>query len=139
MFYKRFMDVQKLPEDDKDRSKNDGVTTYNILCDKYIMLALVDMLALLCEFFVNARVCVTLIVTLLARQPPNGSWPPHSRGFYITYNDAPQSVGLLWPSDQLVTETSTCQHTTLTTDEHPCLRWDSNPQSQQASGRRPTP
>jgi hypothetical protein len=22
---------------------------------------------------------------------------------------------------------------------HPCLRWDSNPQSQQASGRRPTP
>ena len=29
--------------------------------------------------------------------------------------------------------------TTLTTDEHPCPRWDSNPQSQQASGRRPTP
>ena len=29
--------------------------------------------------------------------------------------------------------------TTLTTDRHPCPRWDSNPQSQQASGRRPTP
>ena len=28
---------------------------------------------------------------------------------------------------------------TLTTDKHPCPRWDSNPQSQQASGRRPTP
>jgi len=27
--------------------------------------------------------------------------------------------------------------TTLTTDRHPCLRWDLNPQSQQASGRRP--
>jgi len=26
-----------------------------------------------------------------------------------------------------------------TTDKHPCHRWDSNPQSQQASGRRPTP
>jgi hypothetical protein len=30
-------------------------------------------------------------------------------------------------------------HTTLTTDRHICTpRWDSNPQSQQASGRRPT-
>jgi hypothetical protein len=29
--------------------------------------------------------------------------------------------------------------TTFTTDKHRCPRWDSNPQSQQASGRRPTP
>jgi hypothetical protein len=29
--------------------------------------------------------------------------------------------------------------TTLTTDRHPCLRWDSNPQSQQASGCILTP
>ena len=42
-------------------------------------------------------------------------------------------------NDQLVAETCTWQHTTLTTDKHPCPRWDSNPQSQQASGRRPTP
>jgi len=35
-------------------------------------------------------------------------------------NNALQSVGLLWTSDQLVAETSTCQHTTLTTDKHPC-------------------
>ena len=27
--------------------------------------------------------------------------------FLITHNDAPQSVGLLWTSDQLVAETST--------------------------------
>jgi hypothetical protein len=27
--------------------------------------------------------------------------------FYITYNDASQSVGLLWTSDKLVAETST--------------------------------
>ena len=27
----------------------------------------------------------------------------------------------------------------LTTDKHPCPHWDSNPRSQQASGRRPTP
>src|SRR5215510_16553320 len=28
-----------------------------------------------------------------------GLWPPRSRGFLITHNDAPQSVGLLWSSD----------------------------------------
>ena len=32
---------------------------------------------------------------------------------------AAQSVGLLWTSDQLVAETSTWQHTTLTTDKYP--------------------
>jgi len=63
-----------------------------------------------------------------------GSWAPHSRGFWITHNDAPQSVGLLWTSDQLATETSSWQHTTLTTQRHSCPRQDSNPQSQQASG-----
>jgi len=55
----------------------------------------------------------------------------------ITHNDAPQSVGLPWKSDP--SETSTWQHTTLTTDKYPCPRWDSNPQSQEASGWRPTP
>jgi hypothetical protein len=50
---------------------------------------------------------------------PSGPGPPHSRGFYFTHNDAPQSVGLLWTSDQLVAETSTWQHTTLTTDKYP--------------------
>jgi hypothetical protein len=29
------------------------------------------------------------------------------RGLVITHNDAPQSVGLLWTSDQLVAKTST--------------------------------
>jgi len=61
-----------------------------------------------------------------APPPPSGPWPPHSRGFLITHNDAPQSVGLLWTSDRLVAQTSTWQHT--------CPRWDSNPQSQQVSG-----
>jgi hypothetical protein len=52
--------------------------------------------------------------------PQCGLWPPRSRGFLITHNDAPQSVELLWTSDQLVAETSTWQHTTNTTDKHPC-------------------
>jgi hypothetical protein len=34
-------------------------------------------------------------------------WPSRPRGFLITHNDVPQSVGLLWTSDQLVAETST--------------------------------
>jgi hypothetical protein len=38
-------------------------------------------------------------------------------------------------SDQLVAVISTWQHTT---DKHLCPRSDSNPQSQQANGRRPT-
>ena len=59
--------------------------------------------------------------------------------FLDQHNDAPQSVGLLWTSDQLVAEASTWQHTTFTRNRHPCPRWDSNPQSQQTSGRRPTP
>ena len=40
----------------------------------------------------------------------------------LTHNDAAQSVGLPWTSDQLVAETSTWQHTTLTTDKYPCPR-----------------
>jgi hypothetical protein len=34
-------------------------------------------------------------------------WTPRPRGFLITRNDAPQSVELLWTSDQLVADTST--------------------------------
>jgi hypothetical protein len=34
-------------------------------------------------------------------------WPPRSRGFVVTHNDVPHSVGLLWTSEQLVAETST--------------------------------
>jgi len=64
---------------------------------------------------------------------------PHRWGFYITHGDAPQSVGLLWTSGQLVAGTFTWQHTTLTRDRHPCPWWDSNPRSQQGSGPSPTP
>ena len=59
--------------------------------------------------------------------------------FYVAHNDAPQSVGILWTSDQLVAQTSTWQHTRLTRDKHPYLRGDPNPQYQQAYGRRHMP
>jgi len=39
-----------------------------------------------------------------------------------SHNDAPQSVGLFWTSDQTDAETSPWQNTTITTDKHPCPR-----------------
>ena len=75
------------------------------------------------------------------------SLPTHSRcrgllSHLITLKDThthTESVGLPWTNDQPDTETSTGQETTLTRDRHPCPRRDSNPQSQQANGRRLTP
>jgi hypothetical protein len=44
----------------------------------------------------------------LARQPPVGQdLLIHEEYIRITQNDAPQSVGLLWTSDQFVADTST--------------------------------
>jgi len=45
----------------------------------------------------------------------SGTGPPYSRGFKITHNDAPQSLGIHGTSDRHVPETSTRQYTTLTT------------------------
>ena len=58
-----------------------------------------------------------------------------------SHSDTPHSVGLLWTGDRPVAETPTWQHTTPARERerHPCPQQDSNPQSQQASGRRPTP
>ena len=58
---------------------------------------------------------------------------------FRSHNDAAQSVELLWTSNQLVAQTSTRQHTTLTTDKHPCPRRDSNPRSQKAAELRLRP
>ena len=56
-----------------------------------------------------------------------------------SHPDTPHSIGLLWTSDQSVAETSTWQHTTLTTDIHPCPRGILNQNLKQASGHRSTP
>jgi hypothetical protein len=62
-----------------------------------------------------------------------------SRNLDHTQMDKPHLVWLFWTSDQPDTETATWQHKTFTRQRHPCPRRDSNPQSQQASVRRPTP
>jgi hypothetical protein len=64
------------------------------------------------------------------------------QGLLIRYHiqlDTPHSVGFVRTSDQYDAGTSTWQHATLTRDRHLYHRRDSNPQSQKASGRRPTP
>ena len=55
-----------------------------------------------------------------------------------SHSNTPHSAGLLWTSDWTVADIY-WQHTKFTTDRHPCFRRESNLQSQQASGPRPTP
>ena len=62
--------------------------------------------------FVNGR-DFNFILILETCIPPRGAaarrgpWPHYSRRFQITQNDAPNSVGLLCTSDQLVAQTCT--------------------------------
>jgi len=52
--------------------------------------------------------CVHILCLFVLGQTATSGPGPHlPRGFYITINDAPQSAGFLWTSDQLVAETST--------------------------------
>jgi hypothetical protein len=73
----------------------------------------------------------------------HGTTPPVGQGLLIIeasrfHSDTPHSVGLLRTSDQPDAETSKWQQITLTRDRHPCLRRDSNPQSQHMNGGTPT-
>jgi hypothetical protein len=61
---------------------------------------------------------IIIIIIIIISDTAAGYGLLVSRGFLITHNDAPQSVGPLWTSDQLVAETSTWQHTTHTTNIH---------------------
>jgi hypothetical protein len=75
--------------------------------------------------------------------PPMGQYPPLCQGPLTveasrSHSDTPHSVGLLWTGEQPVAETSTWQYVTLIRERHPWPRRDSNPQSQQANGWRPT-
>jgi len=51
-----------------------------------------------------------------------------------SHSETPHSVGILWMNNRPGLETSPWRHTTFRQ-----YRRDSNPQSQQASGRRPKP
>jgi hypothetical protein len=64
---------------------------------------------------------------------------PVGQGLINIETSLSHSVGILWTSDQPKADTSTRQHTTLARHRLPCLRRDSNTQSQQPSGHKPTP
>ena len=80
---------------------------------------------------------------------PLDEWSARRRDLYLTtHNTHNRQISMLpvgfEPTisaverpDQLVAETSTWQHTTLTTDKYPCPRWYSNPRSQHVSGLWP--
>ena len=50
---------------------------------------------------------LSIVFLLFGATAQRGPRPPQSRVFWMTHNDAPQSVGLLWMSDRPVAETST--------------------------------
>jgi hypothetical protein len=64
------------------------------------------------RMYICAKLLLFIIFSGTVAQ--RGLWHPRSRGFVITHNDTPKTVGLLWTSDQLVAETSTLQHTQQT-------------------------
>jgi hypothetical protein len=103
-----------------------------------------------CELFCSTSDCFEFLTSQYSPQHPVKAFlfmaeqPPVGQDLLIiedswSYSDTPHSVALLWTSDQPEAETSTWQHTTLTTDRHQCPWRDSNLQYQQAIGRRPTP
>jgi hypothetical protein len=54
----------------------------------------------------TTAIIITIIIIIFSGSAAQrGLWPSCSQGFVITH-DAPLSVGLLWMSDQLITETS---------------------------------
>jgi hypothetical protein len=65
------------------------------------------------------------------------AWAWHAMCEFALNNT--NSVGLLGSKNRPVAEKSTWQQITLATNRHPRHRRDLNPQSLQASGRRPTP
>jgi len=73
----------------------------------------------------------------MSQNPPSVPGHPHYRGFTIT-PDTPHSIGLLWTRDRFAVENSTWQYRIFTRKRHPWPQRDSNPQSQEASGLRPT-
>ena len=72
------------------------------------------------------------------RNSPSGPGPPHYRGFTIILRHTTRGRTPLheWSARRIDLY---WQHTTHIRDRHRCPQRDSNSQSQQASGRRPTP
>jgi len=78
-------------------------------------------------------------ISLLQNFPTMTQQPPHYWSFTFRLRQL-QSLRLLWTSDQHQAETSnSTAHNINNRQTSMSPRWDSNPRSQQAFGRRPTP
>jgi len=83
----------------------------------------------------SSHLCLGLVIKVSSSGLPTifyGSTVRVGQGLLIvevsrSHSVTPQSIGLLWTSDQPVAGTSTWQHTALTRDRHPCSRRVSNP------------
>jgi len=71
------------------------------------------------------------------RNIPSGRTPPRYRGFMITFKHT--TLGKTPPHKCSARRRDLYPNKYSTHHKHPCPRRDSNPQSQQASGLRPTP
>ena len=87
--------------------------------------------------YVCVCVCVCVCVFSMAQQPLMGQGLLNAQASR-PHSDTARLVGLVWMSGQTDAETSTWQHTTLTTGKHLRPRRVLSPQSQHASGRNPT-
>jgi hypothetical protein len=84
------------------------VTALQVCTHLYSAIALISSFYLyICTQAIIIIIIIIIVYIFSGSAAKRGLWPPRSRGFLITHNDAPQSVGLLRTSDQLVAETST--------------------------------
>ena len=70
------------------------------------------LLLIFCSNYTFSPVCLCVFLALqpcvvVFSQPGSRLQPPRFRASLITHKEAPQSVGLLWTSDQSVADTST--------------------------------
>jgi hypothetical protein len=100
-------------------ARNDECSDTNHLCHGCHLDSLQEFLAL-CTFMVQ--------------QPPVGQCHLIVKASR-SHSDTTHSVGLIWLSDQRVSETLPYN----TEQSLPCPRWDSGPQSQKEKGCKPTP
>jgi hypothetical protein len=118
-----------------DKSIKQSVTMTSVLA---IKLSSTDKSKLNSCFTKSSPLTHLYFYTFLWLNSPYWAGSPHCRDSVIT----PRHTTLGYDSSVRVIsslQTAIWQHTTLTTDRHPCRRQDSNPKSQQASGRRSTP
>jgi hypothetical protein len=79
-----------------------------------------------------------IIIFVFGTTAPSGPGPPHSRGF-LDHAQRRTTVGRIPLNEWSARRRDLYLTTHDTHNKHPCPRWNSNPQSQQASDRRPTP